>query len=267
MRAIYRVTFIFFCLLFSSSALAENYALNMDKSYELSSVSTGDNIVVRVVADRSYCCTIERTDRTISDDRVYFQAPTTNNGSLTSAANAFAEPVVAESDNENTRYCFTWTAGNNDLDLGGVALPIVSTGGSADHGVDVQCEETTLYGSFNTSVTDFNFIEISNVSLATNQVGAPFLPPSTWTGDVTVKVVARSSVSDSEVLNSTVVVQDGKRRDVDVHSVAPNTFGTVYISHNGPPGSIKAETFQYVITNSDPLNFQPVSSTIFTTRK
>jgi hypothetical protein len=119
------------------------------------------------------------------------------------------------------------------------------------------CTDTTLYGGFNTSVTDFNFIEISNV-LKSNSIS---------TGVITGKIVAIDSISDTIIIDREFTIQAGSRTDVDIHSISgPGKFGQVIIYHDGPPGSLQAVSSQYRIVTQNPLDFKPVSQQQFETR-
>jgi hypothetical protein len=119
--------------------------------------------------------------------------------------------------------------------------------------VIMNCRETTLLGGFNTSVTDFNFLELTN-SLNSNN------------GTITGTVVARNAISDTEILNVGFTINPGDRSDIDIHSAAgPGAFGPVFVCHDGPPNSVVAVMSQYNITSQAPLEFEPVAQTVFQT--
>ena len=132
----------------------------------------------------------------------------------------------------------------------------------ADNGLaadySTQCLETTLFGGFNTSVTDFNFLEISNtLNRATDS-----------TETINVRIDATNAVTNAVVFNgATVQVAAGERRDIDIHSVSGSgAFGPIRLSHDGPPGSIKAVVSQYRIVTTSPFDFEPVAREVLTTR-
>ena len=114
----------------------------------------------------------------------------------------------------------------------------------------ISCTETTLFGGFNTSVTDFNFLELTNT-----------LDGPAETETIKARIFARDSVSQQTIIhNSVVQIPPGDRRDVDIHSVAgAGAFGPLFVTHDGPPGSLKATVSQYNITSTNPLVFVPVA--------
>jgi hypothetical protein len=119
------------------------------------------------------------------------------------------------------------------------------------------CTETTLYGGFNTSVTDFNFVEISNLLTTTNLSN----------GVIIGKIVATDSITNQVLLDREFTINPEDRIDIDIHSVTgAGKFGPIIIYHDGPPGSLRAVTSQYRIVSQNPLDFEPVAQQKFTVR-
>jgi len=98
------------------------------------------------------------------------------------------------------------------------------------HDIDYKCVETTLYGGYNTNANPLNFLEIINISNAT------------ITGSITAQ-----NFDGSLVINGTSFSVDaGQRIDIDLHSPAgQNVFGALRINHDGPLGSLQANTSFY----------------------
>jgi hypothetical protein len=243
------VSLIFF---FNSTAHAggESYDLKENKPLSgLSLMGQSDTFSFFAQDFKSYCCEIWSN---ISDSSgVRFDTITSSEPTaFTSAARGYATPILTRSatNGQQSRQCFyhTATADGRALVDTTIKISIGAGTGSITDG-NVRCVETSLYGGFNTVVTDFNFIEISNT------LGADVND----NGDVNV-VVKGFGISGSEVLTSSFTLAAGKRQDVDVHSSAPSDFGPVVIYHDGPPGAIRAVNAQYRILTQSPLNFEPV---------
>ena len=120
----------------------------------------------------------------------------------------------------------------------------------------VRCYETTLTGGFNTSVTDFNFLEM------TNTLGEFKTDDGVITGTITLW----NSITNQEILEKSFSLAPGERKDENIHeAVGPGAFGTVQICHNAPQGALKGVVSQYNITNLSPLDFEPVLQQPLTT--
>ena len=120
------------------------------------------------------------------------------------------------------------------------------SGGTASaSNVKVSCEDVTLYGGYNTSVTDFNFLEILNVD---------------GTTDISVDIMAESAITGQSTVNTNISAPASGRIDVDIHSlVGANDFGTVKVCPLAPRTTIRAAMSQYKITETSPLSFSPVA--------
>ena len=143
-----------------------------------------------------------------------------------------------------------------------LAQLLINSGGPFPYSAIANCDETTLYAGFNTSVTDFNFLELTNL-----------LDTGTTSGgsrDLTAIVTAVNTVPNPDVTvinGESFTVPVGSRTDVDIHSRSgPGAFGPVKICHNGAPGSLKAVVSQYNITSTAPFDFAPVSQEVAVTR-
>ncbi len=133
--------------------------------------------------------------------------------------------------NEFGRFCHIST---RDGSLGYTASGITTTGTPTE--IEMQCVETSLYGSFNTSVNNFNFLEVTNTA------------NSTINGFITATSFDGQTVIDARAFS----VEANKRLDVDIHTPAgANNFGTIKVTHDGPFGSIMATTSYYKGTAED----------------
>ena len=235
------------------AAHAANFRVPPGTSQSLASVADNDVVRMTFSLGRSYCCEIWARDISTSD----FTSVNDNAGMpLPSAVSrGRASPEIANGTGTNkvdSRKCFT-----GELIPGGVtnqiaALPIDMTPSPVAN-VIARCYETTLVGGFNTSVTDFNFLEITN-TLAAN---------ADDDGVVEGRIIARNAINDTEVLNTTFTVNPGDRVDVNLHdSAGAGAFGPIILTHNGPLGAVQATVSQYRIVTTAPLAFEPAAQSV-----
>ncbi len=107
----------------------------------------------------------------------------------------------------------------------------------------IECEETTMYGSFNTVVAanPVNFLEVINLDSPSN---------SQFINDVPIALVVHIKNYTGAAINTfQFSLAPGERRDVGIHDIAgaSDTFGTIIINHNGAPGSLRANLSKYTI--------------------
>ena len=219
--------------------------LAMDETFEFTSLATSTSVFARVENNRSYCCQIIH----FGDSSVVpsFTSLAPNLGMVLNLANRGKDApwTGAGGNSVASRKCFRYeredATANSFITLGiGASTPPIPD-------ARLRCQDTTLYGGFNTVVTDFNFIEVTNTSIATDVSSV-----------ISVNVRATGTLAAAQVLNQTFTLAPGARKDVDVHSVAGSDFGPVTITHNGAPGSIRAVNVQYRIVTASPLDFEPV---------
>lgn len=213
------------------------------------SVADGDVLSFAALSGSSYCCEII----TQGNANVFFSSSTvavTHSSGTESVTGAFASspPKLA---NSQARLCFIVPPG---LTSPVPALGITISAGSPLSNLDMQCTETTLYGGFNTSVTDFNFLEITNTTDA----------------EITGTITAVNVVPNPDVVvinGDTFTVTANSRTDVDIHTRAgAGAFGPIKVAHRGGPGALKAVLSQYNITSLSPLDFAPVAQDVAKTR-
>jgi hypothetical protein len=226
------------------------FELATDQTFDIESLQTNDSLFASVENNRSYCCQIYHIGPSNMVPRI--DSLSVSGGSLVNSADRGRNsPWTGAGNNAvDSRKCFSFEGTESvsrtfiTLDIEANATPIPNA--------RVLCKETTLYGGFNTVVTDFNFIEITN-TLTNTDINS----------EVVVKVIANGTIAGAEVLNTTITLQPGQRQDVNIHSSAANDFGPVILTHNGPQGSIRAVNAQYRIVTESPLDFEPVLSVAF----
>ena len=227
---------------FFTPAFSQTFTTTPGEKLEVDGVDTSDSLVFTAFDGRSYCCRIKEPT---GSGGLSFDNVSASSGTVTDlASQGQVDPWLRNG--SNARRCFTFTETPGQNGIADITLGIAATG--TVNNVAIQCTETTLFGGFNTVVTDFNFIEVTN-TLTDETAGA--------TGVISVRIVA-TGTSGSEVLSTSFDLNPDARFDVNVHDSAPSDFGPVIITHNGPPGAIRAVNAQYRIVTSTPLDFEPV---------
>jgi hypothetical protein len=123
------------------------------------------------------------------------------------------------------------------------------TPGSSFNELQVACEDTTMFGGFNTVVTELNYLEMINTT------GQP----------ISAHIYGfRETTGGEKVIDADVSIPGGagtpRRVDFDIHSVVgPGAFGTLVITSDAPKGSLNVNVAQYRITSRNPFNFELVA--------
>ncbi len=169
---------------------------------------------------RSYCCNI-------------LFSPGTTVASVTGPSGSVNRSRTTPDMTNNAfgRFCYIPSQdGNQGLTASGIS----PTGMATE--IEMKCVETSLYGGFNTSVNNFNFLEITNTS---NSSISGFIYATSFDG---------SSVINAQPFT----IASNNRLDIDIHTPAgANKFGTIKVVHDGPFGSILATTSYYKGTTVD----------------
>ncbi|MCC6220613.1 MAG: hypothetical protein IT291_05145 [Deltaproteobacteria bacterium] len=192
-----------------------------------STVSSGQVFSLQVEADRSYACTVlgdgTGTNLDLSDTLSY------SGGTLTGRFTGNMTPVVTEEGTlGDNRLSFTPT-------VSGLHTMTLTNAESGGENAKIECQETTLYGGYNTNVSDFNFLELLNT---TNDTVTALVTAINFDGTV---VIDQQSVS----------IAANRRADVDIHTAAgANKFGLIMVSHNGPFGALQGRVSMYSGTTS-----------------
>lgn len=202
--------------------------------------------------NRSYCCTVmaDSTEPYINEFR---HGPGTQFLDITYRGSV--EPLVVgdtsgASNFEHARACFI-------ASVGSLSTATVHFGGqngtdTADN-VSVRCDETSLYGGYNTSAGEINYLEISNTTEAS----------------VKIRVIATNEfASGATALDQSFTLLANRRFDLAIHDAVPaGAFGSVRVLHDGPSGAISAAVSEYKIITVTPLNFQLVGRIKFEPRQ
>ena len=123
----------------------------------------------------------------------------------------------------------TQTAGKYTVNVANQTRQLLGTSSLSAVG-RVDCIETTLYGGYNTSISEFNFLEVLNT---TNTAIAGAITATNSDGTVVI---------NQQIFN----VAPNRRVDIDLHTAAgPGKFGLIQVVHTGPYGALQAFVSQY----------------------
>ncbi len=249
------ITFACLCLsVLASSAEAQiNYQAQLGSIIDLASLGDSDFVTLGVQRNRSYCIEIF----TYSNSAAFstFSNIVTDNDTgldeaVTVRGNAYPRVYggIGFANSENARICLI-TGGSSQAAGSALLFDVRTTGALASGRSTLKAVETTLTGGFNTSVTDFNFLELTNTT-SLNGLDD---------GVISGIVIGRNAITDQEILNLSFSVNPGDRVDIDIHTAAgPGAFGPITVIHNGVPGALKGVVSQYRIVSTNPFDFEPV---------
>ncbi len=238
-----------------NTAVADNIPVSVGGPRITSGLTTGDRLQVSLDVGRSISCSLVPARNgviaTAGQGAIGF-LPTVSSGPQAGPAgtlNGHLAPQITaggtDTDNRNNRISFTATSGGLhffDLDIaGGSGAGSTTAPGASSILVNFGCEDTTLFGAFNTNANPFNFLEIENVT----------------TGDVeiTVTLINFDDSFQAPTGQFNTLLAPSSRSDFSVHDlVGPLRFGSVVISHNGPSGAIRGRVSQYRISAAGALD-------------
>ena len=225
-------------LVAAGPALAVNpdILITLGTPYDGASVNQNDKFLVDFAANRSYVCegvpsasdtefdfntTVEQLDGSGNPvgAGITARAIGTIPPPITGEVGGSADNRVALTPTVTARYRLT-----------------VATARAGGEPVQIRCYATTVFGEFNTTVSNFNFLQLSNKGNA----------------DCTATIALVDNNGAAITLTSpTVTVPAQQRRDVDLHTPAgTNKFGTVRITHDCPFKTLDGTVSQYVGTVS-----------------
>ena len=213
---------------------------------QFTGVANGARLTLRVSGNRSFCCSVARTDGISSIAEITGFG---NFGAMVPVARGIEIPGLQS---EASRYC--WIDNEPGLYSAGRQLTLGNISGTAD--IDAACEETTLFGNYNTSVSEFNFLELTvRTGAGVTTVAGTIRLQSATTG---ATVLRQFSISTGGVSTDTV------RQDIAIHDAIGGIadFGDIRIFHNGAPGQVSARVSQYDVTSTSPLNFTLVGQDV-----
>lgn len=195
------------------------------------SVSTDNPVKVSMEANKSYACALEQI--TPSND-IYVELESkaqVGSGQLDGRYIGNLTPVAAATSpdhrNESRLSLIPTESGEHTI-----TILFGPEGETTSTSCRFSCLETTLYGSFNTVLNEYNFLELTN------------------TANSTINVKIRVVGSDGTVLvdNSPKTLGAGIRTDFDLHSlVGAGDYGSVVVMHDGPFGAVKGAVSQYKV--------------------
>lgn len=238
--------------IFTGKADATDYYLFPDMPLTLGSVSSSDIVYFSVLPGHSYCLEVQTMTPApwASSQSIGSLDPDTIDRTSTRGhASPQIYPVLFNGVTPSARKCFLAAPAGTSLTSYRANTTFSFTSGTSASSTMVLLLDSTLSGGFNTSVTDFNFLELTN-SLTKSSRDA---------GTITGRITAKNVLTDTIVLSQSFSVNAGDRIDISLHdAVGPDTFGIVTVTHDGPSGSLKGFVSQYRIVSQSPLDFRPV---------
>ncbi len=236
----------------TTSAHATDYYIAPDMPLTISSVSSADIVYFSVLPGHSYCLEVQTMTPAPWASSQALGSIDPNLIGVTSTRGGASPQIYPNFINGITpaaRKCFFGApAGTTVSSYRAQSTFSFSSGASASTTL-VQLLDSTLIGGFNTSVTDFNFLELTN-TLTKNTRDA---------GTISGRISAKNVLTDTIVLSQSFTVNAGDRIDISLHdAVGPDTFGIVTVTHDGPAGSLKGFVSQYRIVSQSPLDFRPM---------
>ena len=235
--------------------VAQSTLIPLRQRITLGAPPSGFQIYIEGSYQRSFCCTLlnSTTDGLpgFTTQSGFFGVPADSLINRGFSGNATGPTFV-----NSRRKC--WHEDPVEQNLGPRSLGIGQPGVAQP--IDVMCEETTLIGGFNTSVTDFNFLELS----ATSDSGAA-------QQNISGVIILSTTVSPEELTIPFTLDFAGAtevRQDFSIHDRLGGRadFGQVQIIHNAAPGVLKGRVTQYRIITQEPLDFEPVLQEILVRR-
>lgn len=202
-------------------------------AFEGAATLGGRNTSIRLYMEpnRSYVCSLISDALGASSDLAFTNLA---NVSLTTVAPlnliGGVTPAIASENSTINAHRATFTLSGATGQTAGVYYFIVNNSSSSDYFARAECFETTLYGGYNTNVSNFNFLEIINT---TNTTLSGAVTATNFDGTVVINKQAFS-------------VSPNNRVDVDLHTPAGSgKYGSVRVTHNGPLGALQAHVSQY----------------------
>lgn len=208
--------------------------------------AAGTFILMNSAPARSYCCEAYSEANVVS----YISAATVGATDLFTAVSAkyrgssgLRLPASGGTLSGKDRVCFY--ADPSVLEGNGFAVKFTlgfGIGGmEVGNRISTKCQQTTLVGGYNTNLNELNFLEVTNTeSLDT----------------ITAWLVGVNRLGVTVFRRSFTVNPEG-RFDVDIHSIVGSAvYGTLFLSHDGAPGALKAHLAEYKITSASPFTFE-----------
>ena len=203
-----------------------------DSSAGTISFGVGDNYIrLYMEANRSYTCTFITNSIPASSDVTFTDL--LNNSIVSVSALALTggvTPVVGSSIAPVPGHRASFTLSGDTGQTDGVYYFLLRNNGSGSYNGRVECAETTLYGGYNTNVSNFNFLEVVNISNTA----------------ISGTITATNSNGTVVINKQAFTVSANNRLDVDVHTPAgAGKYGSIRVTYNGPVGALQAYVSQY----------------------
>jgi hypothetical protein len=234
MKKLIFLLLVVFCFAFTNSAYAGGYTTpGVDAGGDTDTdTDDGDVTLAYLEADLSYCCNFLPNARGISITEVSTTAELISPidfsvlGTITAVDRQDVSPILSndfQSGTSGGRLCLIPTStGLHRFTITNISVD--------NQSVTTKCNETSLFGGYNTNANPYNFLEISNITNKT----------------ITGKIYA-TNFDGTVVINGTAFsVESENRIDINIHDAAgPNVYGLIKIVHDGPLGALLANTSYY----------------------
>lgn len=241
--------FLFVC---APASEATDYYLRSDLPFVTPAITSADRFYFNIVPGRSYCLeslsttgpswalinTMDAVDPQMTIDFI-----------RRGDASPPVYPLFAANLSKDGRRCFITSGNSLNITNPQLQSSLYFTGVNLGVGVVIRLLESTLSGGFNTSVTNFNFLELTNNLIADTHDN----------GVISGKVIVKNVITDQTIFTQNFTINPSDRIDINIHDqVGPGVFGTVTVLHNGPAGSLKGVVSQYRLVSVTPFDFEPV---------
>ncbi|MCB0344528.1 MAG: hypothetical protein KDD66_05410 [Bdellovibrionales bacterium] len=217
-----------------SNAAAEDYLASIGGPVAVSghapTLNAGDGFLLDTIGGRSYSC-----EGTPSNAASEFAFGTSIVGTLAGDPDTLSgrptgqmSPIVTGGIGTagRTRVSFTPTQADR------YRISVADAKGGGEE-VRVWCTETTIFGGFNTSAADFNFLELRNVS----------------TAPISGFITAVDYAGNQKIVNKPFTIPPLRRVDFDLHSeVGSGTYGILKVTHDGPHRTLRGRVSYYELT-------------------
>ena len=231
----------------SSCMVQPALAADLDADLEVQTslqVVDNDFVFASTSSRRSYCCTMN-----VSADFLNVNFSTTSffGAGVPLVDRAGESPALSRNTGAASFRRKCWKEPTN-FSTASRSLRIAGAG-SSPIPISVLCEETTLFGNFNTSVSDFNFLELTAVFQS--EASAPL------NGTVIFRTANSGTETSVDFTISPSATFPIVRKDISIHDAIGGRidFGQAIVRHDGAPGQLRARVSQYDITSTSPLNF------------
>lgn len=247
-----KLVFFAVVLFLVPAVFAEGYTVESSgERYITKSIQNGDTINMKGFTGRSYCCKVRGAETYTSSP--YFSSVKMLGTDVPYSKRGKMEPSFPTNEehlhDSEMRLCFFAVDGVLHGDPHTLTVAVQSAG---EWPMDFKCSETTLYGSFNTSVNQINYLELVNTSSVES---------------ISAKITIVDSITGTTYGPFVRTIGANEREDIAIHDILPNPgFGRVIVDNDAPRSALRATVSQYLITSADPFLFTLQSRESFTVR-